>query len=124
MNATLTTVFNDRLNTLSDLAYRLMGAQQMHGNALYQQSQQTYATTFRFLASGLALLALVSVVAALALASSIVGPLRRVTQAATRLAVGDTDVAQALPPATRDEVGALVSAVHAIVAHQREIAPR
>ncbi len=118
----LTTVFNDRLNTLLDLAYRLMGAQQAHGYTLYQQSQQNYARTFAGLAGVLALIALASIVGGLALAGSIVRPLRRVTAAAGRLAVGDTDVDALLPAASRDEVGTLALSFRAMVAHQRDVA--
>lgn len=55
-------------------------------------------------------------------AGRIVRPLERVTAAAGRLAVGDTDVEALLPPTSRDEVGVLTVSIRAIVAHQQEMA--
>lgn len=120
--AELTGQFNDRLNTLVDLVFRIMGSQQANGQALFQSSQETYTRTLGALAGVLALLALLTVAGALALARSIVRPLHQVTAAAERLAVGDTGVEGLLPPSRRDEIGALTVSIQAIAAHHRETA--
>jgi methyl-accepting chemotaxis protein len=50
---------------------------------------------------------------------AITRPLHRLTGAAGRLAVGDTAVADDLPPASRDELGVLSGAFRAMVEHQQ-----
>ena len=59
---------------------------------------------------------------ALLLARAIARPLRGLTDAAERLAEGDTAVEQLLPRASRDEVGTLAASFRAMVARQQEIA--
>jgi len=120
--ATLTTTFNDRLNTPLDLVYALMGAQQRQGYAAYQESEATYQRAFLVLVVGLIALATVSALFALGLARSIVQPLGRLTGAARRLAGGDTAVTADLPAARRDEIGALSASFQAMVVHQQRVA--
>ncbi|HVC80511.1 MAG TPA: methyl-accepting chemotaxis protein [Chloroflexota bacterium] len=118
----LTTLFNDRLDTLLDITYRLMGAQQYHGNDLYQSSQDTYNRTFTALIIGLGVLALLSLILGLGLANSIVRPLQSITNAAKRLAHGDTAVDGLLPTReTGDEVGEVARSFRAIVGHQQAL---
>ncbi|HVA88983.1 MAG TPA: methyl-accepting chemotaxis protein [Chloroflexota bacterium] len=118
----LTTLFNDRLNNLLDITYRLMGAQQYHGNDLYQSSQDTYNRTFTALIIGLSVLALLSLALGLGLANSIVRPLQSITNAAKRLGHGDTAVDGLLPKRiTGDEVGEVALSFRAIVGHQQAL---
>jgi len=70
----------------------------------------------------LALVGLLALIPSVLIARAIARPLRRLTRASERLAVGDTDVEGDLPSPSRDEVGALAVSFRAMVAHQREMA--
>jgi len=100
--------------------------------ALEQQANAAVATasaaSAASAASGTRLLAILAVVGLLSLlptimiARAVARPLRRLTQAAARLAVGDTAVVEFLPPATADESGRLAAAFRTMVTHQQEVA--
>jgi methyl-accepting chemotaxis protein len=75
-----------------------------------------------FLSVGLGALAVVlGIVIALLVARSIAWPLRRLTEAAERLACGDTAVGETLPPTSRDELGVLNASFRAMVSYQQDI---
>jgi methyl-accepting chemotaxis protein len=65
---------------------------------------------------------LVSLIAAALIARSLVAPLRRLTQAAERLSLGDIAVDDVLPPACGSETGRLSGSFRAMVAHQQAMA--
>jgi len=67
----LTVTLNDRLNTVLDLVYALMGAEQREGQLLDQTQQDTYRQTAAVLVSGLVLIALFSVGLAVSLTRSV-----------------------------------------------------
>lgn len=56
------------------------------------------------------------------LAGSITRPLHRLTKAAQKLAVGDIEVEQDLPPPGRDELGTLSASFREMVGNQRNVA--
>ena len=67
----LTVTLNDRLNTVLDLVYALMGDEQREGQVLDQTQQSTYRQTAVVLVGGLVLIALFSVSLAIALTRSV-----------------------------------------------------
>jgi len=70
----------------------------------------------------LAIVGLLSLLPTVVIARAIARPLRRLTHAAARLAVGDTAVVDLLPAATADEPGRLAAAFRTMVTHQQEVA--
>jgi len=67
----LTVTLNDRLNTMLDVVYALMGDEQREGQVLDQMQQDTYRQTAGVLVGGLVLIALFSVSLAIALTRSV-----------------------------------------------------
>ncbi len=89
--------------------------------ATAQEREATQMTVVISLGMGALALVLGGLIALL-LARGIARPLRGLTEAAERLAAGDTTVEQLLPRASRDEVGTLAASFRVMVTRQQEIA--
>jgi methyl-accepting chemotaxis protein len=97
-------------------------ALEQQANAAVTAASAAGAASGTRLLTILAVVGLLSLLPTIVIARAIAQPLRRLTRAAARLAVGDTAVVDLLPAATADEPGRLATAFRAMVAHQQEVA--
>jgi len=111
--AILTTTFNDRLNSLLDIANGLVGLQQRQGYTLYTDSSNRSSVVMAFLLIGFVLITVFSIGVSILLTRSITRPVRRLTAAARQVASGDFSPRVTLD--RHDELGILASSFNTMV---------
>ncbi|HEY8286771.1 MAG TPA: methyl-accepting chemotaxis protein [Chloroflexota bacterium] len=112
-SALLTTTFNDRLNSLLDIANGLVGLQQRQGYTLYTDSSNRSSLVMAFLLIGFVVITVLSIWVSILLTRSIARPVRRLTDAARKVASGDFSPRVTLRRS--DELGILATSFNTMV---------
>ncbi|MFB9327333.1 methyl-accepting chemotaxis protein [Paenibacillus aurantiacus] len=105
-------------NSVSDKLLELVKYNETNAQKASEQGDKDYANTRLIFIIAISVAALIGLVLSIVIINSIVRPLRALTQAADKLAVGDVGVN--VRATTKDEVGQLMSAFENMIANIRE----
>lgn len=108
----------DVFNSVSDKLLELVKYNETSAQKASEQGDETYASTRTILIIVLAAAVILGLALSIWIINSIVRPLRSLTQAAHKLAVGDVGVN--VRATTKDEIGSLMTAFENMIANIRE----